>query len=350
MRADCLKHTSIPLPWLWLSFALLVASNVSQAEEMTMPLSAVNPEKSTPENTGSTPAPEIKSSVASFEAARRNLAELLSGKNDDVPGIKVPTMPATCSETTPQYIQSLGKGGPSHASIGCLNDKVLYAIYASIPVVTTGIYASNSVSVSFLDLIGANVSIKEIPDQPQMDLLKVAAETYNGPPADGRAYSHDVSRRPYQVVLNNGVSFHFKQRENAQAFADSLLAIQSMTKETESEREARFKAKLARYQSGDKPPVTEEQRRLIVQANLLTQRKMYLQALDLYLQALDIDPVAYPDAYFNSALLAAEMERYPMAIDFMKKYLLLLPNGKDARQAQDKIYEWELLGNMAGKP
>ncbi len=82
----------------------------------------------------------------------------------------------------------------------------------------------------------------------------------------------------------------------------------------------------------------------------MTQRKNYAQALDLYQQALDIDPVAYPEAYFNSALLLELMERYAAAIDFMKKYLLLLPNGKDARQAQDKIYEWELLSSMTGKP
>lgn len=336
-------------PGLWLCLVLLAVGSISLAEENPKPFAESNPDPASVESSGNIHAPEISPPVVSMEDARRNLAALLSGKNKDVPGIKVSAMPATCTDLTQQQIQLFGKGGPSHAAFGCLNNQLLYALYASNPVTTTGVYASHSIPISFSDLVGSNLSVKEIPGQPQMDLLKVAAETLNGPPLDGRSYSHDVSIRPYVVALKNGVSFYFKQRENAQAFVDNLRVILSMGQETENEREAQFRAKLVRYQSGDRPPVTEEQRRLVVQANLLTQRKAYLQALDLYLQALRIDPVAYPDAYFNSALLAAEMERYPMAIGFMKKYLLLLPNGKDARSGQDKIYEWELLNNMEGK-
>lgn len=43
------------------------------------------------------------------------------------------------------------------------------------------------------------------------------------------------------------------------------------------------------------------------------------------------------------ALLYAQIHRFNMAISFMKKYLILEPDAKDARSAQDKIYEWELM-------
>jgi hypothetical protein len=43
------------------------------------------------------------------------------------------------------------------------------------------------------------------------------------------------------------------------------------------------------------------------------------------------------------ALLSAQQDRFQEAIGYMKKYLLLEPNSSDARGAQDKIYEWELL-------
>ena len=55
-----------------------------------------------------------------------------------------------------------------------------------------------------------------------------------------------------------------------------------------------------------------------------------------------MDPVSYPAAYFNLALLYEQQEQYSRAIDAMRKYLLLQPNAADARSAQDKIYEWEI--------
>ena len=92
-----------------------------------------------------------------------------------------------------------------------------------------------------------------------------------------------------------------------------------------------------------KPPVSEEQRKYIVQANSLNQRKDYAGAIDLYLKAIELDPVAYPPAYFNLALLSAQMRRYHPAVSYMKQYLMLVPDAKDARSAQDKIYEWEIM-------
>ena len=43
------------------------------------------------------------------------------------------------------------------------------------------------------------------------------------------------------------------------------------------------------------------------------------------------------------ALLSAQMQRFKPAIAYMKQYLLLAPDAKDARGGQDKIYEWELM-------
>jgi len=55
-----------------------------------------------------------------------------------------------------------------------------------------------------------------------------------------------------------------------------------------------------------------------------------------------MDPVSYPAAYSNLALLTAQLKNYEGAIFYMKKYLLLGPEAADARNAQDKIYEWEI--------
>jgi len=39
--------------------------------------------------------------------------------------------------------------------------------------------------------------------------------------------------------------------------------------------------------------------------------------------------------------LLGEAENYPDAVSEMKKYLALEPNAKDARAAQNKLYQWE---------
>jgi len=92
-----------------------------------------------------------------------------------------------------------------------------------------------------------------------------------------------------------------------------------------------------------KPPISEEQRKFIVQANAFNEKKMYNDAIKLYEKAIGLDQTAYPAAYSNLALLSAQVKQYETAIFHMKKYLLLVPEAADARGAQDKIYEWEAL-------
>ena len=90
-----------------------------------------------------------------------------------------------------------------------------------------------------------------------------------------------------------------------------------------------------------KPPISEAQRKYIVQANMFNQEKSYSKAIELYIKVIETDPATYPAAYSNLALLSAQIGKYHTAIYQMKKYLLLAPESDDARSAQDKIYEWE---------
>jgi tetratricopeptide (TPR) repeat protein len=159
-------------------------------------------------------------------------------------------------------------------------------------------------------------------------------------------HSPDTDRFTYVVHIPGQITFYFHADDlpDAQRFADDLFVIQQVPKKAQADRLALFEAKAAQYRTLKvKPPVTEEQRRFIVQANAANQQKDYGAAIDLYLKAVDLDPVSYPGAYFNLALLSAQVERFGAAISFMKQYLLLEPDAKDARNAQDKIYEWEFL-------
>lgn len=155
-----------------------------------------------------------------------------------------------------------------------------------------------------------------------------------------------VGSYSYEINFTNRYSFVFGRDRlaDAQRFADNLFVIQEQLKKQEGEQFAAFEQQAARYRElAVKPVVTEEQRKIIVQANALSQQKAYADALEFYNKVLAIDPVSYPGAYFNMALLSAQENRFRSAIGYMKKYLLLEPNAGDSRSAQDKIYEWELM-------
>jgi TPR repeat protein len=45
--------------------------------------------------------------------------------------------------------------------------------------------------------------------------------------------------------------------------------------------------------------------------------------------------------WFNAALIAAELQDYPTAVDYMNRYLELMPDAPDARNARDQVTIWE---------
>jgi len=143
------------------------------------------------------------------------------------------------------------------------------------------------------------------------------------------------------VQLDDVVTFGFSNAEAANCVFTRLFLIKKMEAEAAL---AAFQPLADQYRAMPaKPAVTEEQRKFIVQANSMTQRKEFAKAMALYRKALDIDPLSFPAAYYNMALIASQQENIFGAILHMKKFMLLDPDAKDARSAQDKIYEWQAL-------
>jgi tetratricopeptide (TPR) repeat protein len=152
----------------------------------------------------------------------------------------------------------------------------------------------------------------------------------------------------YNIVIQGFMSFRFFNKDLAKCVAEEILAIQKdLRREYVEGNLASFQTYLGEYRAmKTKPPVTEEQRRFIVQANAMTEKKDYPAAIELYHKALKLDRVSYPAAYYNMALIFSQMGRHQAAILFMKVYLLLVPEAEDARAAQDKIYEWEAFSGV----
>jgi tetratricopeptide (TPR) repeat protein len=156
----------------------------------------------------------------------------------------------------------------------------------------------------------------------------------------------------YELTLGN-IVFNYKMDYNsAIQIANDLFFIQKQqqiikNQDLRNQRSAQltlFESVAAAYRTLKvKPPVSEEQRKYIIQANLFNQKHEYNTAIVLYNKATEIDPTSYPSAYSNLALLSAQIHKFDDAIYYMKKYLMLEPDAEDARSCQDKIYEWEIM-------
>lgn len=89
-----------------------------------------------------------------------------------------------------------------------------------------------------------------------------------------------------------------------------------------------------------KPPLTEQVRLRRLLAEDAIKNKTPAIALYHYESGLEIDPT-WAQGYFNAALVAAELEVYPQAVEHMQSYLELLPDAPDAQSARDQIAIWQ---------
>ncbi len=152
------------------------------------------------------------------------------------------------------------------------------------------------------------------------------------------AYSKDM-----QIYFCFNYEMNDKEKySNAKLIVDALYALKNINYEVSFTDDLKnFEVAAEQYRNmSPKPEISEEVRKYVVQATSMANDKKYDEAIIKYNKAIEIDPV-YPDAHFNLALLCAQSEDYERAIFEMKKYLLLVPDAKDARAAKDKIYEWE---------
>lgn len=136
------------------------------------------------------------------------------------------------------------------------------------------------------------------------------------------------------------------ENNNTMELMSDLLNFIKTTLNEERFNMAKFESIAAQYQSlKEKPSISEEQRKYIVQANAFTRLLQYDKAIILYHKAIELNPISYPEAYLNMALLSGQTNRFYAAIDFMKKFLLLEPEISDVKMAQEKIKDWEIKIN-----
>jgi formylglycine-generating enzyme required for sulfatase activity len=113
-----------------------------------------------------------------------------------------------------------------------------------------------------------------------------------------------------------------------------------------TEPDQAFQAEAAKYRAAKrKPELPETAHKYKVQAEFAVQEKRPEQAIELYGKALEIVPW-WPEGHYNLAMLLADKKQYKDAMREMQRYLMLVPKGPNARLAQDKIYQWEIVPEL----
>jgi tetratricopeptide (TPR) repeat protein len=285
---------------------------------------------------GYTYHPQPRPGIESPEAAKKDLAMLLTSSKN--PGIKYYGQPGLNTTANEEALKAFiqGKSGPITFWYNAQNE-LLFMAFSGSAALDDRIEVHPRILFFYAYLLDQPIVVEKTTER-FAEGLHVVETNLEGPV------------RPYKIHFPGLISFVFEDLPDAQRFADDLFVIQQALQKKRDERVALFQAKATQYRGLKvKPPISEEQRRYLVQANASNEQKDYAGAIDLYNKAIDVDPVAYPPAYFNLALLSAQLQRFKPAIAYMKQYLFLAPDAKDARSAQDKIYEWELLLQKKGR-
>lgn len=256
-------------------------------------------------------SPELPAGITTIEAAREDLARLLEKRSETM------------------LIIYHGMAAPSPDS-----QEAWARVYQAYPQIKNIMVAKVSPK-NDIWIYTAGVTV--LPDRIDLPLQPLFYEDLSG---------FDIAVENGSVVMSGNIKLRLSvgAMADAQRIADDLFFIRQHITPHWQEKEAAFQEKAAAYRALKvKPPMSEEQRKFVVQANAFNERKEYARAIDLYQKATEVDPVSYPPAYFNLALLSAQTQRFKTAVRYMKQYLLLVPEAKDARRAQDKIYEWEAM-------
>lgn len=145
--------------------------------------------------------------------------------------------------------------------------------------------------------------------------------------------------------IDGGLSSEIR-KNGTMRLADAIYALRYYRIE-EASLDEKFHEVVAQYRAlAVKPALPEEVRKYRVQAEFAAGQKRYDDAVRFYGEGVKLAPW-WSQGHFNRALLLAERNRYRDAVIAMNKYLQLEPNAPDARAAQDKIYQWESMTQVA---
>ncbi|MBI5202792.1 MAG: tetratricopeptide repeat protein [Elusimicrobia bacterium] len=130
----------------------------------------------------------------------------------------------------------------------------------------------------------------------------------------------------------------------ARKFAAAVSRLATSTKEEidadrKKEDEA-FEEAVREHEKDPRRELTDRLRRIELAARKARQTGDTEKAIRAYSRILEDSPW-WPDGWRELADILAELGRFDAAANAMKRYLRLEPRGRDAKQAREKIAQWE---------
>lgn len=145
---------------------------------------------------------------------------------------------------------------------------------------------------------------------------------------------------PQPIAKESYLHFIFRERADAetflQAWHDARLAARGAG---DGVSDFAQRAAVWRLRTS-KPPLSESANRHRVLAEEATRARDYARAIEEFEAALETDPM-WPSGNFNLALLYETAEEWDEAVRYMRRFLLLEPDSREAGAARDKIIAWE---------
>jgi tetratricopeptide (TPR) repeat protein len=156
----------------------------------------------------------------------------------------------------------------------------------------------------------------------------------------------------FLMQFQDGRVFLIETKDAAVSSANALFVLKRYAEgygpPKDPAAEAAFQDEARKYREMPvKPVLPEEARKYAVQGDFAVEKKNLAVAVDRYAEALKVAPW-WPEGHFKRGVILADLDRYAEAIDEMKRFILLAPDAKEARVAQDNIYKWESAGSLAG--
>ena len=237
-------------------FSLLVMASLPGCVSMNS--GGSQPKDITP--IGYTYHPMPRAGIDTPDAAKKDLAALLAGSTN--PGIKFYGRSGINNAANEQALKALvqGKNGPINFYYDGQNE-LLFMAFSSSAALEDRIEISPRLLFFYADLLDQSVVVEKTAEWPATSHHIVGQ-------------SREGIVRPYKIHFPGLISFVFADLPDAQRFADDLFVIQQALQKMGNERLAIFQAKAAHYRGATvKPPVSEEQRKYIVQANAANEQK-----------------------------------------------------------------------------
>lgn len=138
--------------------------------------------------------------------------------------------------------------------------------------------------------------------------------------------------------------FYFSSRSEAEALLQAwhdARASAARADQSADDPEAEFARRAALWRARDpRPPLSDAANRHRIVAEDAARAKDYDSAIEGFESALETDPT-WPSGNFNLALLYEAVEDWEEAGRYMRRFLLLEPDGPEAPAAREKIILWE---------